>query len=110
MSRPFLLLVLALVSSELFAQVGDRANGKEVYEHWCSSCHAPGARKHPGTSALEFIYKGEKSGVLEERLDLTPELVALFVRNGVKIMPPFRKTEISDKDLLDLGAYFSPQR
>ena len=110
MRKSFLFLLFTLTSFGLFAQEGDRAHGKEVYEHWCSSCHAPGGRKHPGTSALEFIYKGEKSGVLEERLDLTPELVALFVRNGVKIMPPFRKTEISDKDLLDLGAYLSPQR
>jgi mono/diheme cytochrome c family protein len=35
--------------------------------------------------------------------------VATFVRNGVKIMPPFRKTEISDKELSDIGAYLSPR-
>ena len=110
MRKSFLFLIVALVSTGLFAQTGDRAHGKDVYEHWCSPCHAPGGRKHPGTSALEFIYKGEKSGVLEERLDLTPEFVATFVRNGVKIMPPFRKTEISDQDLADLGAYLSPGR
>lgn len=89
------------------AQQGDAAHGKEVYEHWCSPCHAPGGRKHPGTSALEILYRGEKPAVLEERLDLTPELIELYVRNGVKIMPFFRKTEISDKELVDMGAYLS---
>ena len=110
MRKPFLFLSLALLSSGLFAQSGDATHGKEVYEHWCSPCHAPGGRKHPGTSALEVLYKGEKPAVLEERLDLTPEFVATFVRNGVKIMPPFRKTEISDQDLADLGAYLSPRQ
>lgn len=102
-------LCLFVISPLLNAQEADPARGKEVYEHWCSPCHAPGGRKHPGTSALEIIYKGEKPAVLEERLDLTPEFVATFVRNGVKIMPPFRKTEISDKDLADIGAYLSPR-
>jgi mono/diheme cytochrome c family protein len=101
----FILMMLGAMQ----VQAQDAAHGKEVYEHWCSPCHAPGGRKHPGTSALEILYKGEKPAVLEERLDLTLELVAAFVRNGVKIMPPFRKTEISDKDLADLGAYLSPR-
>ena len=102
-------LILLFLFTPLAAQAQDPVHGKAVYEHWCSPCHAPGGRKHPGTSALEIVYKGEKPAVLEERLDLTPEYVAAFVRNGVKIMPPFRKTEISDKDLADLGAYLSPR-
>ena len=107
-----LFFVLLLLTSHVFAQSAGHSpnpvNGEKVYEHWCSPCHAPGGRKHPGTSALEILYQGEKPAVLEERLDLTPELVAAFVRNGVKIMPPFRKTEISDSELADLGAYLSP--
>ncbi len=104
--RKLFIALLVLGAGQVQAQ--DAAHGKEVYEHWCSPCHAPGGRKHPGTSALEILYQGEKPAVLEERLDLTPELVEFYVRNGVKIMPFFRKTEISDKDLADLGAYLSP--
>ena len=52
-----------------------------------------------------MLYKGDKPAVLTERTDLTPELVSFYVRNGVSIMPFFRKTEISDKDLADLAAY-----
>ena len=103
-----ILVLFLLFSAPVMAQEGDTVNGKKVYNHWCSPCHAPGGVKHPGTSALELLYKGEKPAVLEERLDLTPELVAFYVRNGVKIMPPFRKTEISDKELVDLGAYLRP--
>jgi mono/diheme cytochrome c family protein len=46
---------------------------------------------------------------LEDRRDLTPELVKLFVRNGVATMAPFRKTEVSDADLEALAAYLSPR-
>ncbi len=34
-------------------------------------------------------------------------VLATFVRTGVSVMPFFRKTEISDKDLGDLGNYLS---
>jgi (+)-pinoresinol hydroxylase len=44
---------------------------------------------------------------LEERTDLTPETVSLFVRQGVLIMPPFRKTEITDTELQALGEYLT---
>jgi len=109
MSKCFTALMMVCAASMTMAQQGDAAHGKEVYEHWCSPCHAPGPRKHPGTAALQMLYNGEKPAVLEERLDLTPELVTFYVRNGVKIMPFFRKTEISDRDLADLGAYLSPR-
>lgn len=104
--RSVLMLAGVLASAGLHAQ--DAGHGRAVYDHWCAPCHAPGPRKHPGTAALEIVYKGEKPAVLTDRLDLTPEIVAFYVRNGKLIMPPFRKTEISDKDLADLGAYLSP--
>jgi mono/diheme cytochrome c family protein len=81
--------------------------GNEVFQTWCAPCHAPGPR-HPGTQALETLYKGAKPAALEERSDLVPELTASFVRTGVSVMPPFRKTEISDEDLAALAAYLAP--
>ena len=103
--RNLLILCLLLPGTRLLAQ--DVEHGKEVFQHWCSPCHAPGARKHPGTGALEILYQGEKPAALEQRTDLTPQLVEVFVRNGVNFMPFFRKTEISDEELADLGAYLS---
>jgi mono/diheme cytochrome c family protein len=84
----------------------DLARGREVYAAWCAPCHAPGPG-HPGTQALEVKYAGELPAVLLEREDMTAETVALFVRQGVSVMAPFRKTEIGDADLAALGAYIA---
>ena len=83
-------------------------HGQDVFDHWCAPCHAPGPG-HPGTQALDALYRGEKPGALEERSDLVPEVTRVFVRNGVSVMPPFRKTEITDADLAALAAYLAPK-
>jgi mono/diheme cytochrome c family protein len=100
------LLGLALAMQPAYAQ--DPVAGKVVFNDWCRPCHDVEPRKHPGTAALQFLYKGEKPAALEQRLDLTPDIVSFYVRNGVSIMPFFRKTEIDDRELVDLGAYLSP--
>jgi (+)-pinoresinol hydroxylase len=74
------------------------AAGRAVYTKWCAPCHDPGVI-HPGTNALTVKYQGVKSGVLLEWRDLQPELVRHLVRNGISVMPQFRKTEISDAEL-----------
>ena len=81
--------------------------GAAVFNNWCDACHRNAAQNAPGTRSLEFKYRGEIPAALEERSDLTPALVELFVRNGVATMPQFRKTEISDADLAALAAYLS---
>jgi len=111
-------LVLALAS----AQVGLCAEpagavksnvqtdvGQLTYEKWCAPCHSPGP-DHPGTQALDALYKGSKPGALIERTDLTPPIVKQFVRQGVSVMPFFRKTEISDAELEALAAFLSKQK
>jgi mono/diheme cytochrome c family protein len=55
------------------------------------------------------LYKGAKPGALEQRTDLVPELTRQFVRSGVSVMPPFRKTEITDVELAALAAYLAPR-
>jgi mono/diheme cytochrome c family protein len=80
--------------------------GQVIYEHWCVPCHGPG-RGHAGTMALTEKYQGKLPGELSERTDLTPQLVSYFLRNGVSIMPFFRKTEISPAEEWDLVAYLT---
>jgi mono/diheme cytochrome c family protein len=106
MRRIWVVGLVALVAMGAQAQE-PRARGQAVFENWCAPCHAPGAR-HPGTQALEALYKGAKPAALEQRTDLTPELTRAFVRTGVSVMPPFRKTENSDSDLDALAAYLAP--
>lgn len=86
---------------------GDPAKGRAVYEQWCAACHDRGPG-HPGTQSLEVKYRGtDVPAALEDRRDLAPPVTALFVRRGVALMPPFRKTEIGDAELRDLAAYLA---
>lgn len=83
-------------------------DGKAVFDRWCAPCHGAGPGK-PGTAALQALYKGAKPALLEERTDLVPALTKTFVRNGVSVMPFFRKTEISDAELDALAEYLAPK-
>lgn len=107
-----LLLSLATAQMALSVEPAGAGNndardvGRFTYEKWCAPCHAPGP-DHPGTQALDALYKGSKPGALIERKDLTPAIVKQFVRHGVSVMPFFRKTEISDAELDALAAFLS---
>jgi mono/diheme cytochrome c family protein len=96
----------ALGSAGLAADEPTLARGKEVFAYWCAACHSQGDA-YPGTVALGVKYQGQLPAELERRTDLTPPVVKTFVRNGISVMPFFRKTEISDADLDALAAYLS---
>lgn len=108
MSLKKIIRIFAVVIIFTSASVGaqDLAAGKKVFDKWCAPCHAAGDA-YPGTLALLAKYKDTKSPVLEEWTDLPPVVTKTFVRNGVSIMPFFRKTEISDEELDDLAAYLA---
>ncbi len=81
----------------------NQRKGQQVYSKWCIACHGEGM---PGTNALSALYKDQGiPALLEDRTDLSPDLVMIFVRYGKHSMPFFRKTEISDKELQYLGEY-----
>ena len=95
-----ILLIAALCGAAQAAS----PDGKAIYEHWCAPCHAPGPG-HPGTQSLQLKYKGQLPPVLLDRTDLSAQAVSVFVRQGVLLMAPFRKTEITDAELAALAAY-----
>ena len=100
-------LILGLISIAQAAEPAAKTpapSGQAVYEHWCAPCHAPGPG-HPGTQSLQVKYGGKTPAVLLERTDLSPQAVSVFVRQGVLLMAPFRKTEVSDAELAALSAY-----
>ena len=110
------LIAGALSGVHLFAQgQPDEATlkrGEAVYQYWCATCHG-GGRGMPGTTALAAKYKGRTPAmpaVLDQRTDLTPQSIRIFVRQGVSVMAPFRKTEISDADLDALVAHLTRRR
>ena|ERR1700733_14656975 len=81
--------------------------GAAVFNNWCNVCHGRDVRNSPGTQSLQYKYQGKLPAALEDRRDLTADFVKLYVRKGVATMPFFRKTEISDSDLVALAAYLS---
>jgi mono/diheme cytochrome c family protein len=103
--RPGALCLLILTAVPAQAAL-DAQHGKVVFDKWCAPCHGPDP-KLAGTTALQAKYDGAVPAALEARSDLTPEIVATFVRNGIAWMAPFRKTEVSDGDLADIGAYLA---
>jgi len=95
-----------------FARLYDHTTltkGRDVYTYWCWNCHGEGPGK-PGTVALAARYKGAVPALLTERTDLSPELVKVYVRNGLSIMPIFRKTQISDAQLEALANYLARKK
>jgi (+)-pinoresinol hydroxylase len=81
--------------------------GAAVFNNWCAACHGKDARNAPGTASLQFKYQGKTPAALEDRRDLTPQAIKLFVRKGVATMPFSRPTEVSDADLDALIAYLT---
>jgi mono/diheme cytochrome c family protein len=89
------------LAAQDMAQIGQ---GQQVYQHWCAPCHANSTHA-PGTVALYFKYQGDVIPVLEARDDMDEDMLRHFIREGVSVMPSFRKTEISDADITAIAAY-----
>ena len=83
----------------------DIHDGETLYELYCIACHGPGPG-HPGTMRLQERV-GEEQAALLDRDSLPPEYIKLVVREGFKLMPPFRPSEITDRQLDELAAYIS---
>lgn len=103
----------ALIASLLISMAGGAAAedtpntlGEQVYNKWCAACHAAGDA-YPGTLALRAKYRGAVPDTLVERRDLNPELIKYYVRNGISVMPFFRKTEIGDAELDALANFLA---
>jgi mono/diheme cytochrome c family protein len=90
------------------------AEGKAVFAQWCAGCHGPmpGMGRFPpaGSFRLQQRYKDTKPASLEDRVDLTPELIRTIVRQGLPIMPPLRKTEVTDAELDAVIAYLTHKK
>ena len=107
---PFLIAAWSRTTAAVETQGAPVERGAAVFNNWCSACHSRGPQNAPGTASLQMKYQGSVPAALEDRRDLTPEVVKVFVRNGVAMMAPFRKTEVSDADLDALAAYLARLR
>jgi cytochrome c5 len=103
-------VMLVLLAIAAPAAAGNHSlveKGHQVFHKWCAPCHAPGIKEYPGTVALHTKYHGKIPAALEQRTDLTAEMITYYVRHGVSMMPFFRKTEVGDEDLKALIEYLT---
>jgi (+)-pinoresinol hydroxylase len=108
-------LVLALVTTMCVinpARAGDAVNaapGKAAFDRWCLGCHEalPGRGWDPPAGTFVLQQRGVSPADLESRTDLSAQSIRALVRSGINIMPPTRKTELSDKQLDELAAYLT---
>ena len=71
-------------------------SGREVFEHYCSYCH--GSADGPGTMQLKRT-RGADKALLAGRPDLAPDYVEYIVRHGLKSMPPFVPSDLTEAKL-----------
>ena len=89
------------------AAMADTHDGRLLFELHCMACHNQGA-EHPGTMRLQERV-GQEQAALLDRDNLTPEYIKLVVREGFRLMPPFRPSEITDGQLDMLAAFISEE-
>jgi mono/diheme cytochrome c family protein len=80
------------------------ADGQQIFVRWC----VPLPRRGPGTGTKLQKYRHRRRP--RERSDLTAEVVKYYVRHGISVMAPFRKTEISDEELAALASWLTRPR
>jgi len=112
----------AIAASGLFVLVGVSAShaqdsdaierGNANFQYMCAPCHGAaidddGITLLPGTNALRIKYQGALPALLEERTDLTADVIKVYLRQGSWSMPPFRPTEITDAEIAEIAAYLA---
>jgi mono/diheme cytochrome c family protein len=83
---------------------GAEISGKDVFDQYCAQCHEPGDA--PGTVHLTRT-RGKEKGLLTQRTDLAPEYVEYVVRHGLKSMPPFVPSDLTDAKLKALVGFLA---
>jgi mono/diheme cytochrome c family protein len=105
-----LLGVQVISAAAVQAQDAAAKRGLVKFNHSCAPCHGKGPgndgkKMLPGTDSLRLKYQGSLPPALEDRKDLTADAIKTFVRQGSSAMPPFRKTELTDAEIVDIAAY-----
>jgi mono/diheme cytochrome c family protein len=88
------------------ASMAAEPTGREVFDKHCVHCHGPG-NEAAGTLQLART-RGKDMALLTERKDLGPEYIEYVVRHGLKSMPPFAPSDLTDAQLEALARYLAP--
>jgi mono/diheme cytochrome c family protein len=79
--------------------------GKEVFDRHCVHCHGPGDDM-TGTLQLART-RGKDKALLTERDDLSAAYIQIVVRNGLRAMPAFVPSDLTDAQLTALTEYLT---
>jgi mono/diheme cytochrome c family protein len=93
------LLLVALPAS------GAEPTGQEVFERHCVHCHGPSGEA-PGTAQLART-RGEALALLTERENLPAAYVEAIVRNGLRAMPAFVPSDLTEPQLKALTDFLA---
>jgi mono/diheme cytochrome c family protein len=99
-----------MVASAVLVAAGAPASsadltGKEVFYRHCVHCHGAGDDM-TGTRQLART-RGEDKALLTERDDLPAEYIRMIVRQGLKAMPAFVPSDLTDAQLQALAEYLA---
>ena len=94
----------ALIAAAVPAGAAD-LTGKEVFDRHCVHCHGAGDEM-TGTRQLART-RGTDKALLTERDDLPPEYIRMIVRQGLKAMPAFVPSDLTDAQLRALAEYLA---
>jgi len=83
---------------------GADMTGKDVFDHYCSACH--GADDGPGTMQLRRT-RGKDQALLTERTNLSADYIEYVVRHGLRSMPPFVPSDLTDAKLKALVQFLA---
>ena len=108
--RASIALVLLQCGVAAAQEAASVERGQAKFEHSCAPCHGDGVGDDgramlPGTDALRIKYQGALPALIEQRTDLNADAIRTFVRRGTWSMPPFRPTEVTERDIQDIAAY-----
>jgi mono/diheme cytochrome c family protein len=94
----------ALTLPAVLPAVAAEPTGKEVFDHYCAACH--GAADGTGTMQLGRT-RGKDKAFLTARKDLKGEYVEYVVRHGLRSMPPFVPSDLTDDKLKALSTFLA---
>ena len=79
--------------------------GQDVFNAYCVQCHGD-SNEAAGTLQLGRT-RGQDKALLTKRTDLKPEYIEYVVRHGLKSMPPFVPSELTDAKLKALTEFLA---
>jgi (+)-pinoresinol hydroxylase len=106
MKRIALAASAAFLAASVSAAAAD-LTGKEVFDRHCVHCHGPG---NEATGTLQLARtRGKDKALLAERDDLPAAYIQMIVRQGLKAMPAFVPSDLTDAQLKALADYLAAE-